>query len=74
MQDGYRPSFKLIFMIMKVIENPRTIKSLHLCMYFTLPNPEWSLLFMAENSNLQIYEFESHLELLTKMIIENASN
>ena len=29
---------------------------------------------MAENSNLQIYEFESHLDLLTKMIIENASN
>ena len=29
---------------------------------------------MAENSNLQIYEFESHLDLLTKMVIENASN
>ena len=29
---------------------------------------------MAENSNLQIYEFESHLDLVIKMIIENASN
>ena len=25
---------------------------------------------MAENSNLQIYEFESHLDLLTKMLLK----
>lgn len=40
-QDGSRPSFKFMFMIM-VIENPfsNTIKSFCLCMYLTPPNPK----------------------------------